>query len=191
MSTLIVSASYDDSHRDWFDRLPDPKVRVDTSGGGYVSKALIDTYRFGPKHDAYLIVQDTMEPLIDLVAAPFEDEAERKGVHVVGWARFPMFFDNPEQEGWVTRQYTHVMKPEYGVFGPVFWASRKAMERMDKLLRFPRHPENKNEANGTERAWAYAFAASAITPTYLHDWSEEYLTSGDALPFRKVYAGRQ
>lgn len=190
--TLIVSASYDGSYPEWYDALPDPKVRVDTSvHGGYVSGALIDTFRFGPKADAYLVVQDTMEPLIDLVAAPFEDMAEEKSTSAVAWARFPMFFDSPEQEMRVLQQYPYVERPSHGIFGPVFWVERKTLEQMDKYGRFPKAPENKEHANGTERAWAYAFAAFGIKPAFLQEWSEAHLSSGDALPFRKVYAGRQ
>jgi hypothetical protein len=190
--TLIVSASYDDSHSDWYDRLPDPKLRVDTSEfGGYVSGALIDAYRFGPKADSYLVVQDTMEPLFDRVVDPFLDAAEEQKTPVVAWARFPLFFDNPEQEHWVTRQYQQVPKPKHGIFGPVFYVERKVLERLDKYGRLPKKPVNKNEANGTERAWAYAFAVLGINPGFLHEWSEEHLMSGDALPFRKVFAGRQ
>jgi hypothetical protein len=190
--TLIVSASYDDSHRDWYERLPEPKVRVDTSKhGGYVSGALIDTYRFGPKADSYLVIQDTMEPLTDDPAAPFREAAEKTGVPVVAWARFPFFFDNGEQQGWVAVQYPWILEPEHGIFGPVFYITRKVMDRLDKLGRFPKAPTNKNEANGTERAWAFALKAIGITPAYLHEWSEPFLASGNALPFRKVYAGRQ
>ena len=190
--TLIVSASYDGSYPEWYDALPDPKLRADTSAhGGYVSGALIDAYRFGKKHDAYLVVQDSMEPLIDLVHAPFEDEAELKRTPVVGWARFPMFFDNPEQQQWVEAQYPYVDRPEFGIFGPVFYIEWKVLYRLDRIGRLPRKPRNKNEANGTERAWAYALAALGVRPAFLHDWSEEYLSSGDALPFKKVYVGRQ
>ena len=31
--TLIVSATYDDSYPEWFEALPEPKVRVSTAGG--------------------------------------------------------------------------------------------------------------------------------------------------------------
>lgn len=190
--TLIVSASFDGSHEDWYDALPNPKVRVDTSQhGGYVSGALIDTYRFGPKADSYLVVQDTMEPLFDRVVDPFLDAAEAQKTPAVAWARFPMFFDNGAQEHWVKQQYQQMLNPEHGIFGPVFYVERKVLEKLDKLGRLPKKPTNKNEANGTERAWSFALALLGIKPGYLHEWSEEFLTSGDALPFRKVYAGRQ
>ena len=125
------------------------------------------------------------------MTAPFEDEAETKGTPAVAWARFPLFFDNPEQNGWVEHQYPFVKPPDHGIFGPVFYVERKVLVKLDKMGRLPKKPLNKNEANGTERAWAYALALIGISPAYLHEWSEPFLASGDALPFRKVYAGRQ
>lgn len=189
--TLIVSPSFDGSHADWFERLPEPKVRVDTSAGGYPSGALIDTYRFERRHDSYLLVQDTMEPTQDDVVAPFVEAARKARSPVCVWARFPMFFDNPDQQHWVEAQYPYVPKPEFGVFGPVFWVERKVLDRLDRYGRLPRKPRHKNEANGTERAWAYAFDLLGIKPAHLWDWSTEHLESGDALPFKKLYAGRQ
>lgn len=190
--TLIVSATYDGSYPEWYDLLPEPKVRVSTAEGGHPSQALIRAYRDDHRrHRAYLLVHDSMEPLIDLVAAPFEDEAEQKRTSVVGWARFPMFFDTAEQMARVTMQYPYVPHPEHGIFGPTFWVERKALERLDKYGQLPRTPETKMDAMGTERAWAFAFAAIGVKPAFLHDWSNEFLASGEALPFRKVFAGRQ
>jgi hypothetical protein len=192
VSTLIVSATYDDRHPDWYAALPEPKLRQSTAEGGHPSQALIRAYRFDRKrHHAYLLLQDSLEPLGDLVAAPFEDAANAAGTPVCGWAKFPMFFDNAEQESRVRKQYAQTLTPEHGIFGPIFWVERKAMERLDKYNLFPRTPESKMDAQGTERAWAFAFAALGIKPAFLWDWSNEFLTSGDAYPFRKVFGGRQ
>lgn len=193
--TLIVSATYDDSHPEWFDMLPEPKVRWSTAEGGHPSQALIRAYRADrQRHRAYLLLQDSLEPTFPAPASLFEMEAGKPGggnPPVVGWARFPLAFDTPEQEEKVKRQYPYVAPPQYGIFGPIFWVERKVMERLDKLGRFPAAPESKMDAQGTERAWAFAFALLGIKPAFLHDWSNEFLASGDAAPFRKVFAGRQ
>ena len=42
--TLIVSATYDDSYPEWFEKLPEPKVRVSTAGGGHPSQAFINAF---------------------------------------------------------------------------------------------------------------------------------------------------
>ena len=126
-----------------------------------------------------------------MVAAPFEDAANAKGTPVCGWASFPLFFDNAEQESKVVYQYPSVKRPEHGIFGPIFWVERKTMEALDRYGRFPATPESKMDAQGTERAWAFAFSALGITPTFLHEWSNEFVQSGDAYPFRKFFADRQ
>lgn len=192
--TLIVSATYDDSYRDWYDALPEPKVRVSTADGGHPSAAFINAYRFDrQRHRAYLFLQDSLEPTYPAPASLFEMEAKKPGndLQVVAWARFPMQWDSVEQQAKVVGQYPYMAAPDYGIFGPIFWVERKVMEKMDKYNRFPATPQDKMDAQGTERAWAFAFKCIGVPVGHLHDWSNEFLTSGDAAPFRKVFAGRQ
>jgi hypothetical protein len=190
-ATLIVSATLDDLNPDWYAALPEPKLRQSTASGGHPSQALVNAYRFGPKAHAYLLLQDSLEPVVDDVVTPFEEAARKQRTPVVGWAGFGLFWDNPEQEAKVKAQYPYVIQPKHGIFGPIFWVERKVLEKLDKLGRFPKAPVTKMDAQGTERAWAYAFALLGITPAFLHPWSNEFVSSGDALPFRKVFAGRQ
>ena len=165
---------------------------MSTAGGGHPSQAFINAFRDDRRrHRAYLFLQDSLEPTTLDPAFPFEECAAKRRADAVGWARFPMFFDDPEQEHRVVNQYAWVKQPQYGIFGPIFWCTRKTMERLEKNFRFPLAPENKMDAQGTERAWAFAFAAVAAKVEFLHNWDNEFLTSGDALPFRKVFAGRQ
>lgn len=192
--TLIVSATYDDSYREWYDALPEPKMRISTAEGGHPSQAFVRAFRGDHKrHRAYLFIQDSLEMTYPAPASLFEMEAHGPGKDfmVVAWARFPMFFDTREQELRVTRQYPYQLPPSHGIFGPIFWAERKAMEKLEKLNLFPLAPETKMDAQGTERAWAWAFARAGIPVGHLHEWSNEFLTSGQAAPFRKVFAGRQ
>ena len=199
-STLIVSATYDDLNPDWYAALPEPKVRWSTAEGGHPSQALIRAYREDHRrHRAYLLLQDSLEPMVQDVVTPFEEAAKSfnngRGTPVVGWANFdltsPRSWDSAEQKAHVERQYPYIPTPAFGIFGPIFWVERKVLERLDKIGRFPATPQDKMDAQGTERAWAYAFALIGITPTFLHPWSNEFLKSGDALPFKKHFAGRK
>lgn len=195
--TLIVSATYDDSYPEWFERLPEPKVRVSTKEGGHPTKAFIDTYRFDQKkHHSYLFIQDSMEPLVEDVVAPFRSVSEKviSGYRpmVVAWGFFSMKFDTPEQKQRVTKQYTAPVYPPYGIFGPAFFAERKAMEKLDRLNMFPWIPETKMDAMATERAWAVAFYLAGVPMSTLGYMTHE----GDRLvpedkTFRKVFGGRQ
>src|SRR6187399_1825234 len=133
-STLVVSATYDDSYPEWYLGLPDPKIRWSTAEGGHPSQAFVRAYRADyQRHRAYLFLQDSLEPLFDNVTAPFEDAAVEQRVPVVAWARFPLFFDTPDQRALVEQQYPNQPAPDYGIFGPIFWAERRAMEKLEKF----------------------------------------------------------
>lgn len=184
--TLIVVAAVDDRFEDNIEKLrrgPHPVLRSDTSMGGHPSAAFIREYHRNPQFDSYLFLQDSLEPTATDVVAPFKfADAE-----VVGWARFPMFFDNEYQQRWVLDQ-GFTVQPLWGIFGPIFYATRAAMERAE--MWFPRTPRNRLEAQGTERAWAFTFQQAGDKPVFLHEWSNEHLSSGDAYPFKKTFALR-
>lgn len=185
--TLIVSATFDDSNPEWYDALPEPKVRMSTAGGGHPSAAFVKAYR-QHDYDSYLFIQDSMEPLTDNPVAPFVEN----GNPVVAWAHFPLFFDTPDQRARVVTQYPG-FEPPVGIFGPVFFAKRWAMAKLDKLNLFPLTPRDKLDAQGTERAWAFAFMAAGIPQGALGmcvtDGVRPNLFPADG-PFRKHFAGR-
>lgn len=187
--TLIVVASYDDR---FVENLPTFKgghvVRWDTSGGGYTTKAYIDAYR---KHyyRSYLFLQDSLRGNVADVVAPFKDN----GAEAVAWGTFPMFFDEPLQAKWVLDQYPGRTMPRRGVFGPIFYATRKAMRRLEDKRLLPHPPPNKLMEQGVERAWAFAFDWAGIKLGSL----SECITDGESprlfpadQTFTKTFAGR-
>lgn len=191
MSTLVVVAAvdnrFDDNVRMLDDRAGKCFLRADTSMGGHPSAAFIRAYhRYD--HDAYLFLQDSLYPLVSDYIQPFAGMAEATGAGVVGWARFPLpMFDGEWQKQWVEDQYPPEVRPQWGIFGPIFYAKRKAME--DAELWFPRTPRSRLEAQGTERAWAYCFEAAHVPVAFLGDWSNDRLKNFDPI-FRKTFAGR-
>ena len=200
--TLIVVAAYDDLYSHLTDQLEGrggPVHRVSTADGGYQTQAIIDTYRFGPKHDSYLFLQDSLEPLVDDVVRPFREKQRsakaRSGMwpEVVAWGAFPMFFDSDQQKAWVGRQFP--VLPPVGFFGPVFFAERKALDYLERFNLWPRVPRDKEQAQGTERSWAAAFFAAGVPFTALGGVEREAPDSPRVVPtdrtFRKVFGGRQ
>ena len=184
--TLIVVAAVDRTFQDNIDALragPHEVIRADTSRGGHPSAAFVRAYHQYPDEEAYLFTQDSCAPTAADVVAPFEFA----DAPVVAWARFPMFFDNDYQAQWVLQQ-GFTTQPLYGIFGPIFYATREAMEAAE--MYFPRTPRNRLEAQGTERAWAFTFSQVGIKPRALHEWSNGHLASGDAYPFKKTFALR-
>lgn len=187
--TLIVVAAYDDRFKDNIETFTGGDVVVwDTSGGGRETGAYINAFR---KHyyRSYLFVQDSIRGQVDDVVAPFRDH----GGDAVAWGRFRFFFDDQQQADWVCRQYPGPRLPTWGIFGPIFYATRKALKKLEDRDLFPELPPNKLMAQGTERAWACAFQAAGIPVETLSDC----ITDGESprlFPadgtFAKTFAGR-
>lgn len=187
--TLIVVAAYDDSFANNLSTLHGGHVvRWSTAGGGHPSKAFIDAYR---KHyyRSYLFLQDSLRSNVEDCVAPFREVGEE----VVAWGTFPMFFDDEHQAAWVMNQYPGHTMPRRGIFGPIFYATRQALGKIERKGLLPKTPPNKLMAQGTERAWSFACDRARITLGTLGDCITDG-TSPRLFPsdqtFTKVFAGR-
>lgn len=187
--TLIVVAAYDDSFAHNLETIKGGDVIVwDTSQGGHPSKAYIDAFR---KHyyRSYLFLQDSLRGNVEDVVQPFREN----GKDVVAWGTFDFFFDDQLQAQWVLSQYPGARVPMRGIFGPIFYATRKAMKKLEDKRMFPETPPNHLMAQGTERAWAFAFYQAGIPVGQLSDCvtdgSSPRLFPADKT-FTKTFAGR-
>lgn len=183
--TLIVVAAVNDS----FDHhLPLFKggdvLRKDTSAGGHPTKAFIDAYR-DTGYSSYLFLQDSLKPRVDDCVQPFRD----LGVPVVAWGVFPLQWDSPEQARWVRQQYPEG-DPEFGIFGPIFYAERSALDTLDRKGLMPEIPPDRHMAQGTERAWGYSFHHAGIPVGTLGHHDNHVMSSGEYPVFTKTFAGR-
>ncbi len=186
---IVVVAAFDNTYIDsCLESLGDryQVVVMDTSSGGHPSGAYVRAYREHPA-DNYLFIQDSMRAITDDVMAPFREKMPELGA--VAWGHFGLFFDTQEQAEWVDSQYSCPM-PEYGIFGPVFYTNRASMELLDSKGLFPKTPENKLQAQGTERAWAFAFKQADLPVESLGFWDKGRMERGEHQPFSKVWGGR-
>ena len=187
--TLIVVAAYDDSFKENLETLKGGDVVVmDTSGGGHPSKAFIDAYR-RHYYRSYLFLQDSLRANVEDCTAPFKEN----GCDVVAWGTFPMFFDDQHQGAWVMNQYPGPTMPRRGIFGPIFYATRQALQKIERKKLLPLPPPNRLMAQGTERAWSFACDRARITLGTLGDC----ITDGESprlfpsdQTFTKTFAGR-
>lgn len=188
--TLIVVAAVDDRFTDNLQTLNGgPVLRMDTSAGGHPSAAFIRAYRENPQYHSYLFLQDSMMAHVGDCVAPFKKE----GHDVVAWGLFGMFFDNEMQREWVESQFSESMrepagKPSNGIFGPTFYATRDAMRKAEPF--FLKTPEDRNQAQGTERGWAYTFKAAGVEVGTLGQWDNGRMQKGDYPVFTKTFAAR-
>lgn len=187
--TLIVVAAYDDTFKDNLATFKGGDVVVwDTSSGGRETGAYINAYRKHYYH-SYLFLQDSLIGNVDDCVAPFREN----GKEVVAWGTFPMFFDDQHQAVWVANQYPGTTFPRKGIFGPVFYATRKALQRIERKGWLPKPPPNKLMAQGTERAWAFACDWSGIELGSLGGCTslpDDSRLRPEDQTFTKIFAGR-
>jgi hypothetical protein len=187
--TLIVVAAYDHSFDENLKTFHGGDlIRADTSEGGHPSAAYVRAFRSDPWYRSYLFLQDSLVGRVPDVVEPFRS----RGSDVVAWGLFPLFFDNDLQARWVVSQYPPP-HPPFGIFGPIFFATRKAMQRLEDKRLFPETPPNRLMAQGTERAWALAFHAAGIPVDALGGCTTDGVRPNlfpEDKTFTKIFAGR-
>lgn len=138
------------------------------------------------KANRYLFIQDSMTA-VDPDPCPWFRQQMPLNGGAVAWGRFPMAWDGVAQQEWVRSQYRGV-EPDAGIFGPVFYTTRRSLDLLKNLKLLPKAPSNRLEAQGTERAWAFAFHAAGL-PVTGPAWNSGAMRDGFG-PFRKVWANR-
>lgn len=163
-----------------------PALFVDTAGGGHPTGAYLAAYE-RTEFDRYLFIQDSMTALADPLPW-FRDQWQGSGA--VAWQKFPQQWDGAEQLRWVRDQYPGTPMPSYGIFGPVLYTDRVSLDLLAGKGLLPKVPTNRLEAQGTERAWAYAFTAAGL-PVAGPMWDPAAMQSEQGFgPFRKTFARR-
>jgi hypothetical protein len=162
---------------------------------GYAQGAYLWAYWNYPAKN-YLFLQDSLIAIEDDVLQPFKEKISRPegsvvGEYAVGWASFNFEFDPGLQEAAMRYMYgDHI--PPYGIFGPIFYTSRKTLETLENAGCLPAYPTHANGAQGLERAWAMVFKRANIPVSFIHNLPNVTLTaSGLFGPFRKVFLKRK
>lgn len=112
-----------------------------------------DEQEFMFMHDS-MLVKDKM----------FVEKMSRLG-DVVGWLRFPMFFDNHGQQHYLSQYYDMGNLPDYGLFGPIFYAKRSALDKITWPV-----CETLEQAHAAERGLAIAFHQAGVKVEYDDDY---------------------
>jgi hypothetical protein len=161
--------------------VPNPDVVLP---GGHPTAA----YRWAYENtdaDRFLFIQDSMTAIVDDPVKWFRDQLPEPGA--VAWGLFGMAFDTYDQQQWVQNQYPGPI-PALGIMGPIFYTSRATLDLLDEAGLLPAIPADRMQAQGTERAWAFAFDRAGV-PVVGPMWNHGAMQVGFG-PFRKVWAGR-
>lgn len=190
LQNLVVIAAYDKQFIEGCLESLGSKYKVvvmDTSQGGHPTGAYIRAFRQYPAKN-YLFMQDSMLAKQFDYLQPFIDKKPHKGA--AAWCLFHMSFDTAQQEEWAWSLYAED-PPEYGIFGPIFYMSRKDLLDLENRGLLPPIPTNKLEAQTTERMWAWALKNAGMELTSVCGmWDHDAIARGDYPVFKKVFAGR-
>lgn len=172
------------------------RLVVDTGSGAVPDADLVlpgghptAAYRWAYEHmpaEHYLFIQDSMTAVVDDPVKWFRDQLPAEG-GAVAWGLFGMAFDTPGQREWVHNQYPGPI-PELGIMGPIFYTPRTSLDILADAGLLPAIPADRMQAQGTERAWAFAYARAGL-PVVGPMWNHGAMQFGFG-PFRKVWAGR-
>jgi hypothetical protein len=155
----------------------------------YDTGAYVHAFRNWPMED-YLFVQDSICPKRKDWVSAFEAKATF-GVGCVPWLIFPMQWDNQEEVDWMMEKCGVNDWPPFGIFGPIFYAKREALESLDKRGLLDILPSCKNEQMAMERVWPTAFnlAGYAVRPVETN-FSEALLKGDEYTHLTKQFALR-
>lgn len=187
VNDLVVVASYGGEHLGDCLKSLGTKYQVwvadEKCPVGYSGKYLWAYWKF-PEVKNFMFMQDSMVA----TEGDYLEEFKKEG-SPCAWAHFNMAWDTPRQKE-LGHHYFEGEPPPLGIFGPVFYVSREHLDTLRDKKLLPPIPVNKEQAQGTERYWAWAFHAAGIEVKSLHPFSKTALESG-LKPFKKTFADRQ
>lgn len=163
--------------------VPNADVQLD---GGHPTAA----YRWAYEHtdaDGFLFLQDSCAAVEPDPLAWFRRWMPRRG-GAVAWGLFDMAFDTPGQMTWVLQQYPDVPIPKVGIMGPIFYTTRASLDILASRNLLPAIPADRMQAQGTERAWAFAFDGAGL-PVIGPMWDQPAMRVAFG-PLRKTWAAR-
>jgi hypothetical protein len=137
--------------------------------GGFCVAAYEHAYRKNrAKYDSFLFLHDSM-----LVKdRDFLEVFQSRG-DVVAWIGFRMDMDSATRE--YLKSFYGACDAPTGIFGPIFYATRHAMDTMTEKHLSPPHPRNRFELAAAERAYGIAFHRSGFVVKYLEEYDNERL----------------
>jgi hypothetical protein len=194
METMIVVAAHGEQYaQQCVDSIPYRRgqnvVVIATDEFGPVpGKHPTGAYLWAYEHfhvDRYLFIHDSMTCLTDDPLHSFVEQWPGQGA--VAWGRFGMCWDSAEQQQRVVDQYPGV-GASHGIAGPVFYTDRASLDLLATRGLLPAVPNDRLQAQGTERAWAYAYAAAGL-PVAGPEWNHYQMQVGWG-GWRKTWAGR-
>lgn len=113
--------------------------------------------------DYYIFLQDSITVKLAEWFNLFKEKRHEDRINPL--VCFNLSWDNHEQLMWVENKFEgSIIRPNVGIFGPMFQISRKSLIKIDELYDLSRFMPNHKiiGQQGMERAWAYLSVNSGI-----------------------------
>jgi hypothetical protein len=166
---------------------------LQTPYGGYDTGAYLWAY-FNVEAAEYMFMQDSCLPRSRDFVDTFHDYMPGP-MGVVAWNLFSLtIWDSPEQRTAVDFTMGQGAPwPDKGIFGPIFYTSRLALDRLARKRLLPPYALHKQGAQGMERAWAIGFHRVGIPVrglTDTHEPDRAAMAAGRLPLLTKSFGGR-
>ena len=150
---------------------------VSTPYRGYDTGAYLWAYWNCPASN-YLFVQDSCSPREPDYVRQFAERMPGE-MGAVGWSSFDIrVWDSDDQAAATAWMYGDQSKwPAKGIFGPIFYTSRKTLDHMAAQGLLPMPPVHKQQQQAMERAWAILLHRAGVRVNFLVD--EDMPRGGD------------
>lgn len=139
-----------------------------TPYSGYDTGAYLWAYWNVPAN-AYLFMQDSCCPREPDFMEQFAARMPDFQVGAVGWSSFNIdVWDTDAQRAATEWMYgSHVEWPYRGIFGPIFYTTRRTLDEMQRKRCLPMPPVHKQQQQAMERAWAILFHRIGVSVNFL------------------------
>jgi glycosyltransferase involved in cell wall biosynthesis len=138
-----------------------------TKKPGFAIGAYILAYEKYPR-DEYFFIHDSMT-----IKGSLDDFRKND---VTGWLRFPFSHGADEYRPYIDAETKDsVSLPQWGIFGPIFYAKRKALDKLRQNKNFCDYPETKQHLCAMERVLPIQFMKAGVTVKYIDDYDPNRL----------------
>jgi hypothetical protein len=147
------------------------------------SGAYLHAYKNYPSEN-YFFLQDSLSITNKNLIVEWSHKLDK--VEVAPMFNFPYAYDSGRQRDWAEEGIDFDTLPKYGIFGPIFGVTKKALDMIPDD--WHREPNEKEFGCGMERRWSLMFHALGCSKEYVNylegDHFSKFWTS-QGIPYRK------
>lgn len=136
--------------------------------------------------DRYIFLQDSCK--INDSNLILEWNTMLQNYDVVPWINFGYWYKTESQRSWAEDDLIQYTKPNDSIFGPIFAANKKILDKIPK--KWLKEPTNKNEACAMEGRWSFMFHIVKAKKYYLEYFEHHFGAYMSKQKIEKIFLNR-